>query len=105
MHASSVATFAALAAAEGRPAGALQLAGAVAAFEEATGFRLREVVRRTLTRWLAVAQAALDEPAASAALAVGRTLSLDQAIAEALRPVSESGANRENQTGRGQDGG
>ena len=81
---SALADFADLAAAEGQPAHALRLAGALERVRETTGAGLQPAERRRLERWLAVARRALPEEAAAAAWAEGRALTLEEAISQAL---------------------
>jgi hypothetical protein len=77
-----------LAAATGRPARALRLAGAAAAMRAALGMTPHPVEQENLDRWLAPARQALS-PAEQAAWAAGRALTLEEAVEEALAEESE----------------
>ena len=79
-----LAEFAALAAAEGRPASALRLAGASAAVTQQTGVPIKPTERVRYERWLAAARQALGEEVAAEAWAEGYEMRLEQAIAYAL---------------------
>jgi non-specific serine/threonine protein kinase len=86
----SLALFASLAAAE--PARdphyaerALRLAGAIAALWQGTTAPLMPLYRDHLERWLTVARRTLGAPAAAAADAAGRGMTLAQALDEAVR--------------------
>jgi predicted ATPase/DNA-binding CsgD family transcriptional regulator len=82
-----------LAAAAGRPAAALCLAGAAAALREAIGAPLPPFWAGQLDRAVAAARRALDADAADAAWGMGRSLSLEEAVAEALAVESPSDAS------------
>jgi ATP/maltotriose-dependent transcriptional regulator MalT len=73
-----------LAAAEGRLERAARLAGAAQALLEATGGSLPAADRAAVDRHLAAVRPALGEPAFGAAQALGRRLSLEAAVADAL---------------------
>jgi DNA-binding CsgD family transcriptional regulator len=73
---------AALAAVLGQPARALRLAGAVEALREPLGAALPPDWRSDFARLLMPARRALGEDATAGLWADGRTLSLDQALAE-----------------------
>jgi non-specific serine/threonine protein kinase len=73
-----------LAAASGAASRALRLAGAVAAFREATGLRNMPPLQARLERRLVPARAALSREAQAAAWAAGAAMSLDDAIADVL---------------------
>jgi tetratricopeptide (TPR) repeat protein len=77
--------FAWVAAAQGLAERALRLAGAAAALRDDIGANLTVDARQMLDRRLAPALLMLDEDASSAATAVGRTMTLAEAMAEALR--------------------
>jgi DNA-binding CsgD family transcriptional regulator len=81
-----LAEFACLAAAEGRPAAALRLAGASAAFTQRTGIIVQPTERTRYERWLGQARQALGEHVAETAWAEGQRMQLAQAIAYALEP-------------------
>jgi non-specific serine/threonine protein kinase len=87
-----LAEFAALAAAEGRPASALRLAGATAAVTQQTGIPIQHTERVRYERWLATARQALGEEVAAEALAEGSQMRLEQAIAYALAPYEPAAA-------------
>ena len=72
-----------LAASAGQPQRALRLAGAAAAQRQAIDSVLFPVLGRLIDNWLAPARATLGEPATSSTVAAGRSLSLEQAVAEA----------------------
>ncbi len=82
----TLAAFATLAAAEGQPLTALRLSGATAALTERTGISIHDIDGLRYTRWLEIARHAVPDAAAATALAQGRQLRLDQAIACALAP-------------------
>jgi tetratricopeptide (TPR) repeat protein len=67
---------------------AARLFGAAEALREATGYALERLNRSAYERSIAAIHAQLDEPSFSAAWVVGRTMSLEQAIAYALKPGS-----------------
>ena len=74
-----------LAAAEGRPAQAMRLAGAAERMlVEVAGVPPGRMDVGDVTRLLAACRAALAEAAAAAAWAAGRALTLEQAVAEGL---------------------
>jgi predicted ATPase/Tfp pilus assembly protein PilF len=64
---------------------AAQLLGVVAALRETIGAPQSKALRKDMDQAVAAARAALGEEAWAAALAAGRALSLDEAVAEALR--------------------
>jgi hypothetical protein len=80
-------------AAEGEPERALRLAGVAAAVRDAAGFPMPPRRRAALDARRAPASQALSDAGAAAALAVGRALSIEQAIHEALpdRPSPGTG--------------
>ena len=80
----ALALAAALASAEGHPARAARLAGAVAALNAAMGRGLPRIEREALECNLPASRRALPDAAATAAWDAGRALPLDRAIAEAL---------------------
>jgi hypothetical protein len=80
-----------LAAAAGEPKRALRLAAAAATQREAIDSVLFPVLVRLIDAWLAPARAALGESATSSAMAAGRSLSLEQAVAEASARGSSLG--------------
>lgn len=80
----SLAALANLAAAGGRPARALRLAGAAAALSTSTGAFLQPTERRSGVRWLALARAALPAAAAADAWSEGEAMPVEQAVAYAL---------------------
>jgi non-specific serine/threonine protein kinase len=69
---------------------AARLLGASHALRERIGAELLPVLQQAEDRGLAVTRAHLDETAFEAAVAAGRGLSLDEAIAEVLRPTEAS---------------
>ena len=73
-----------LAAAEGRPAQALRLAGAAERLVEAAGVPAGRLDLADAAGRLAACRAAVGEAAAAAAWAAGRALTPEQAVAEAL---------------------
>jgi non-specific serine/threonine protein kinase len=73
-----------LAAARGRPADAVGLAGAAAALRESMGAPLSPSERAASERWLAPARGALGGLASALAWAEGRATSPEQAVARAL---------------------
>jgi predicted ATPase/DNA-binding CsgD family transcriptional regulator len=88
-----LAEFACLAAAEGRPAAALRLAGATAALTQQTGIIVQPTERGRYEHWLAQARQALGEDAAEAAWAEGQRMRLEQALAYALAPHEAVGVS------------
>jgi non-specific serine/threonine protein kinase len=82
--------LAGLAALEGAAAGALRLAGAVAALRDDLRFPAPRLWAEKVEGWLARARAALGHDAAEAAWTEGRALSLDEAIQAALDEVSRA---------------
>jgi tetratricopeptide (TPR) repeat protein len=76
--------LAALAAAEGRAARAVQLLGAAEALREAQRFPLLPYLRPEHEHAVATARAGMDPDAFRAAWAVGRSMALDRAVALAL---------------------
>jgi predicted ATPase/class 3 adenylate cyclase len=76
--------LATVAAATAGPGRAVTLAGAAAALRERSGRPMPAADRPVYERWLAPASAALDEGARATALAAGRALTSEQAIAYAL---------------------
>jgi len=62
----------------------LQPSGAVETLAAGMGYPPTGTVQGTLARWLEVARQALGERAATAAIAAGRALSLEEALAVAL---------------------
>jgi predicted ATPase/DNA-binding CsgD family transcriptional regulator/DNA-binding XRE family transcriptional regulator len=76
--------FAHLAAARGRPARAVRLVGAAASMREVIGAPLSSSERTVLDCWLAPAHAALGEQASALAWADGRSMSTEEAVADAL---------------------
>jgi predicted ATPase/DNA-binding SARP family transcriptional activator len=83
---------------EGRPEAAAHLFGAAAALRERVGAPLPPADRATCERYVSAVRAALGEAAYQLAVEAGRRLSLEQAVAEALRrpssprPVTEAPA-------------
>src|SRR5207249_2381362 len=73
-----------LATADGRVDRALRLAGAADGQWDRMGAPRPEIDRRHLDRWLAPALAALGDARAAQVRAVGRAMTLDQAVAYAL---------------------
>ena len=82
--------FVALAAAQGQPERALRLAGAAAALREAIGAPLPPTYQAELERHLETAQQALGEQASATALADGRAMTMEQAIAYALEEAAQA---------------
>ena len=82
--------FVGLAAAQAQPGRALQLAGAAAALRETIGVPLLPTEQARLERHLETAQRALSEEASAKALADGRTMTLEQAIAYALQEAAQA---------------
>ncbi len=80
--------FASLAAANGQPESALRLAGAAQAIREETGSPLPHGEQAALDRTLAPAREALDETSQAAAWEAGQAMTLEAAIAFALRSIS-----------------
>src|SRR5215210_6583840 len=83
--------LAGLATLEGDPVRALRLAGAASALEENAGIWAFPPIRDRHERWLAAAREAVDADTATAALAAGRALPLDDAVAYALEPATTVG--------------
>jgi non-specific serine/threonine protein kinase len=83
--------LAAVAIADGQAERALRLAGAVTALAEAAALRLLAPEQEVLAGAVDAARAALDERAATAAWAAGQAMTLEQAIAEALRDLQPAG--------------
>jgi hypothetical protein len=81
--------MAGLAAATGRPARALRLAGAAAAIRAAVGTRPLPVEQENLDRWLTAARQALGAAEQAAAWGAGRALTLEEAIAAGLAEVRD----------------
>jgi predicted ATPase len=81
--------FARVAIAQGQPERAARLFGAAAALREAIGAPLPPIDRFRYERLVAAARAGLTEDAFAAAWIQGRSLSLEEAIAEALGGVSK----------------
>jgi non-specific serine/threonine protein kinase len=77
-------SFVSLAAAEGRAERALRLAGATAALREAIGSPLSEPEREEMGRTTEAARAEVGDAAAEAAVAAGRAMTTDEALAFAL---------------------
>jgi non-specific serine/threonine protein kinase len=73
----------------GQPRRAARLLGAAEAIGAAIGATIQAGERAGFARALALARDALGEPGLAAELAVGRALSLEQAVAEALAPPVE----------------
>jgi ATP/maltotriose-dependent transcriptional regulator MalT len=67
---------------------ALRLAGAASALEENAGIWAFPPIRDRHERWLGAAREAVDAETGKAALAAGRALPLDQAVAYALEQVT-----------------
>jgi len=80
--------LAGLATLEGDPVRALRLAGAANALEENAGIWAFPPIRERHERWLAAARDMLDESAAAAAWRAGHAMSIDEAIDDALEPVT-----------------
>ena len=83
--------LAGLATLEGDPVRALRLAGAASALEENAGIWAFPPIRDRHERWLAAAREAVDADTWTAALAAGRALPLDDAVAYALEQVTTVG--------------
>ena len=83
-------SIAALAAADGQPAHAVQLAGAAAGLREAIGARSSPMGQSTLDQWLVPVRHILGEESTSVAWEAGRTTSVDQATELALGPMGAS---------------
>jgi non-specific serine/threonine protein kinase len=81
--------FASLAAGESRPEDALRLAGAAAAVLEKLGAVASPTTTQLLERWLESARAALSPERTSLAWSEGSQMTLEDAIAEALRQASD----------------
>ena len=77
------------AAATGHPRRAARLLGAAEAYGEAIGSPVQAGEREGFDRAVALAREALGEEGLAAELAVGRALSPEQAVAEALAPTAE----------------
>jgi DNA-binding CsgD family transcriptional regulator/tetratricopeptide (TPR) repeat protein len=76
----------------GRPARAAQILGAVRRLRESSGSSQIPALRADYARDLRATQAALDPPAFAAAWALGRTLSLDEALTLASETSDASNA-------------
>jgi predicted ATPase/DNA-binding CsgD family transcriptional regulator/DNA-binding XRE family transcriptional regulator len=83
--------LAGLATLEGDPVRALRLAGAASALEENAGIWAFPPIRDRHERWLAAAREAVDADTWTVALAAGRALPLDDAVAYALEPARTVG--------------
>jgi predicted ATPase/DNA-binding CsgD family transcriptional regulator/DNA-binding XRE family transcriptional regulator len=83
--------LAGLATLEGDPLRALRLAGAASALEENAGIWAFPPIRDRHERWLAAARDAVDGDTWTTALAAGRALPLDDAVAYALEPAATLG--------------
>ncbi|MBI4497726.1 MAG: tetratricopeptide repeat protein [Chloroflexi bacterium] len=81
--------LAGVAMAEGQPEQATRLLGAASALREATGAVMPVSARVQTDRLLAAARTALGEARCAAALAQGRTLTLDQIIAAQASPPAD----------------
>ena len=88
----SMAALAGLAAAQSRPTHALRLAGTALALNEATGQRNSPAWHAMLERWLLPARQALSVEACAAAQASGQSMSLDEAIEDALASDTQPAA-------------
>jgi hypothetical protein len=88
--------FASLAAAQQQVARAARLFGGAAALREAIGVPLLSSDRPDYDRAVAAARAGLGEEAFAAASAAGRTMTLEEAVAEARRAEEENGPARGN---------
>jgi predicted ATPase/class 3 adenylate cyclase len=75
---------------EAQPERAVRLAGAAEVVRNQLGARLPETDREQMTRWLAAARRALGDRAYAAALAAGRAMTVEQALASALAESSQS---------------
>ena len=91
--------LAALAAARGHPERALRLLGAGAALREASGRPTSPVERAALDGALAGAWRVLDPDTQTAALAAGRAMSREQAVADALEAEPAPAATRRTREG------
>lgn len=80
----AVAAFSSLAAAEGQLDRSLSLAGAVDALSASVGVSLQPAYRGRFERWRDAAQQMLEREAAEAALAAGRAMTPEEAVAYAL---------------------
>jgi predicted ATPase/DNA-binding CsgD family transcriptional regulator len=80
----AISGFAAVAAAQGQPERAVRLAGAATALHQAGGGAIELVKPRGSAAWLDDARRALGDAAAASAWASGLSLSVDDAIDEAL---------------------
>ncbi|HEU4919483.1 MAG TPA: LuxR C-terminal-related transcriptional regulator [Candidatus Limnocylindrales bacterium] len=85
--------LAALATLEGDPARALRLAGAASALEENAGIWAFPPIRERHERWLATAREALRPRARAAAWNEGRSLAIDEVVADALAEATGSPAD------------
>ena len=79
-----------LAAAEGQSARAARLMGAAQGLREAVRDPLPSYEADFIERWLAPARARLSAPAFETALAEGRAMTMEQAVAYALEGTSDS---------------
>ena len=80
----AISGFAAVAAAQGQPERAVRLAGAATALHQAGGGAIQLIQPPGSSAWLDDARRALGDPAAASAWASGLSLSVDDAIDEAL---------------------
>jgi non-specific serine/threonine protein kinase len=80
----AISGFAAIAAAGGDAECAVRLAGAASALHHAGGGALELIKARDAPAWLEDARQTLGERAAALAWAAGQSMSVDQAVAEAL---------------------
>jgi ATP/maltotriose-dependent transcriptional regulator MalT len=85
----SVARIGTLAVGAGRPTAGARLLGAAEALVQSLNYVFEQPERARYARAAADARSALGSEAMASALAAGRKLSLDEAVAEALRIVSE----------------
>ena len=90
---STLADFAELAAAEGRPAQALRLAGALESAGTSMGAKLQPTEQQLLDRWMARARQALTPEEAAAAWQAGQDLTEAEALGEALAGSGEGTAD------------
>jgi tetratricopeptide (TPR) repeat protein len=95
----SLLAFARLRAAEGRLDVALCLASAETAIHDQLGAQLPPRDRLAVEQWLAPARQALDQRAAENACAIGRTLSVQDAVRLALSPDEYGSLSRRGLTG------
>ena len=86
----SLSLFAGVAAAEGQPERALRLGSAIATAVEAIGVGLSRTGDDQLQGWLASARRSLDEASQAAALDAGKSMSLEQAVADALEDAPDA---------------